>query len=128
MVKWNRSSSASIILAMMLCSMMPALPSIAQDEPRDDPPTCEEQLNTFREAYRIRLAEVAVLRGDSLRLVVRTNALRDSLRVEAAFLDAQLRACRSDKPSWFVRQVTSPPLMMCLGALLWSLTETVGGQ
>lgn len=60
-----------------------------------------EQAAVFRQAYRLRLIDLARARHDSTLAVIGWRARADSLRVELRWAEWQAAALREDRPRWY---------------------------
>ena len=60
-----------------------------------------EQAAVFRQAYRLRLLDLARARHDSTLAVIGWRARADSLRVELRWSEWRAEALREDRPRWY---------------------------
>lgn len=86
-------------LTLLLASSASGSDSAASSTPASA--TGTDPCAVLREAYRLRLGDLAVARRDSAVAVARAQARGDSLAVELRWRDWQLAAEKDSQPAWY---------------------------
>lgn len=110
------------MLPLLLVSSASASDSGASSTPASA--TATDACTVLREAYRLRLVDLATARRDSAVAVARATARGDSLAVSLRWATWRLDAAREDAPAWW----EDARLSFLAGALAMALVVAATGR
>lgn len=134
MRSWKPSAAAWMTCLTISCSTMlagassasgqPAAASSTRPAPATGAGTADDACALLREAYRLRLIDLAQARRDSAVAVAQERARGDSLAVELRWTSWRLEAAREDRPAWWEDARVS----FLAGALTMALAFAAAGR
>lgn len=120
---WHRNGRrwAACLTLTWTLTLLLASSAIGQSAP---PPASPDPCSILREAYRLRLGDLAQARHDSTVAVARERARGDSLAVSLKWANWRLDAAKEDAPHWW----EDARLSFLAGALAMAVCFTAAGR